>query len=161
MPPNTRCIDMSIPQRLGRAHVYEIETVSDDLILIHGEDDAQPRRIHMDGRPHPDVIPDAERSYTGHSIGRWDGETLVIDTALFRSQENGHAGYPSGTQKHLVERFTLSDDKTHIVIDITVEDPEYLAAPISHRFQWQHSPHIVRLPHSCDTESALGYLADD
>ena len=161
MPPNTRCIDMSIPQRLGRAHVYEIETVSDELILIHGEDDAEPRRIYLDGRSHPDDIPNEQRSYTGHSVGHWEGETLVIDTTYFPEQDNGHAVYPSGQQKHLVERFTLNDDKTHIVIDFTVEDSEYLSAPISHTFNWQHSPHVVRLPHSCDIESALGYVTED
>ena len=158
LPPNTRCVDMSIPQRLGRAHVYEIETVSENLILIHGEDDAEPRRIYLDGRPHPKTIPEDQQSYTGHSIGRWEGGTLVIDTTHFKYQDNCHAGYPSGGRKHLVERFTLSDDKTHIVIDVSMEDPEFLTAPVVHQFQWQHSPHIVRLPHSCDRESALGYL---
>ena len=152
---------MSIPQRLGRAHVYEIETVSDELILIHGEDDAVPRSIYLDGRSHPENIPNEQRSYTGHSVGHWDGDTLVIDTTLFRAQDNGHGGYPSGLSKHLVERFTLNEDKTQIAIDFTVEDPEYLSAPISHTFEWQHSPHVLRLPHSCDTESALGYIAED
>ncbi len=161
LPPNTRCVDMSIPQRLGRAHVYEIETVSEDLILIHGEDDAEPRRIYLDGRPHPETIPEDQQSYTGHSIGRWEDGALVIDTTHFKHQVNGHAGYPSGSRKHLVERFTLSEDKTHFVIDITMEDPEYLTGPVAHRFQWQHSPHIVRLPHSCDRESALGYLEEN
>jgi hypothetical protein len=159
-PPNTQCIDMSIPQRLGRAHVYEIELVSDSLILIHGEDDAEPRRIYLDGRDHPTQIPEAERSYTGHSIGRWEDDTLVIDTTHFKRQSNGHAGYPSGPQKHLTERFRLNEDKTQIEIEIEVDDPEYLTGALSHTFQWQHSPHITRLPHSCDPESALGYIVD-
>jgi len=159
-PPNTQCIDMSIPQRLGRAHVYEIEIASDDLILIHGEDDAEPRHIYLDGRQHPDQIPDAEMSYTGHSIGHWEGDTLVIDTRHFKRQSNGHGGYPAGPRKHLVERFRLSEDKTHIIIDFTLDDPEYLTGAASHIFEWQHSPHITRLPHSCDPESALGYVAD-
>ena len=160
LPPNTQCIDMSIPQRLGRAHVYEIEFASDDLILIHGEDDAEPRNIYLDGRAHPEEIPNAERSYTGHSVGYWQDDTLVIDTAHFKEQSNGHGGYPSGSQKHLVERYRLSEDKTHIIIEFTLDDPEYLTAAVSHTFQWQHSPHITRLPHSCDPESALGYIAD-
>lgn len=158
--PNTQCIDMSIPQRLGRAHVYEIELVSESLILIHGEDDAEPRRIYMDGRDHPMQMQEAERSYTGHSIGHWQGDTLVIDTIHFKRQSNGHAGYPSGPQKHLIERFRLNDDQTQIDIEIEVEDPEYLTGTLSHSFQWQHSPHITRLPHSCDPESALGYIVD-
>ena len=161
LPPNTRCIDMSIPQRLGRAHVYEIEFVSDELILIHSEDDAEARRIYLDGRAHPAAVPDEARRYTGHSVGRWEGETLVIDTANFKYQENGHAGFPSSHRKHLVERYTLSDDGTEIRIDLTLEDPDYLTAPLTHTYRWQHSPHVTRMPYSCDTESALEYLAED
>ena len=61
----------------------------------------------------------------------------------------------------LAERYTLSEDGTGITIDFTLDDPEYLTAAVSHTNQSQHSPHIVRLPHSCDPESALGYLAED
>lgn len=155
VPRNAQCIDMPIPQRLGRAHVYEIEIVSDDLILIHGEDDAEARRVYMDGREHPMTIPADELSYTGHSIGHREGNTLVIDTIHFKPIPG-----ETGPDKHLVERYRLSEDKTHIIIDFTLEDPGYLAAPVSHTYQWQHSPHITRLPHSCDLESALGYLAE-
>lgn len=156
LPRNAQCIDMAIPLRLGRAHVYEIEIVSDDLVLIHGEDDAEARRIYLDGREHPVSIPEDELSYTGHSIGHWEGETLVIDTAHFKP-----VPAEVGPRRHLVERYRLSDEGTHIVIDFTLEDPDYLTAAVSHTFQWQHSPHITRMPHSCDRESALGYLAKD
>ena len=161
LPRRARCIDMAIPQRLGRAHVFEIEFASDDLILIHGEDDAEPRMIHMDGRGHPESIPDGEKTWTGHSIGRWEGGTLVIDTRHFRDHPEGNSAGPSGSEKRLVERYTLGEDGTGIIIDFTLEDPEYLASPVSHTYEWQHSPHITRLPHSCDPESALGYLAED
>lgn len=161
LPRRARCIDMAIPQRLGRAHVYEIEFVSGDLILIHGEDDAEPRMIHMDGRPHPESIPADEKAWTGHSIGHWEGETLVIDTRHFRDHPDGNSAGPSGSEKHLVERYTLSEDGTRIVIEFTLEDSEFLTAAVSHTYEWQHSPHITRLPHSCDPESALGYLAED
>lgn len=161
LPPRALCVDMAIPMRLGRAHVYEIEFVSDDLILIHGEDDAEPRRIYMDGREHPASIPDDDKTWTGHSIGHWEGETLVIDTRHFRDHPGGSGAGPSGSLKHLVERYTLNEDRTRIVIELTLEDPEYLTSSVSHTFEWQHSPQITRLPHSCDPESALGYLAED
>ena len=161
LAPNARCIDMAIPQRLGRAHVYEIEFVSEELILIHGEYDAEPRRIYLDGREHPASIPDDEKRWTGYSTGRWDGETLVIDTRHFRDHPNGNGAAPSGSGKRLVERYTLSDDRTRIVIDFTLEDPEYLASSVSHTYEWQHSPRITRLPHSCDPESAMDFLAED
>lgn len=161
LPPNAECVDMAIPMRLGRAHVYEIEFASDDLILIHGEDDAEPRRVYLDGRDHPDSIPEEEQSWTGHSIGHWEGDTLVIDTRHFKYHPGINGIGPAGSQKHLVERFTLSEDGTQIVIDFVLEDPEYLSDSVSHTYRWQHSPHITRLPYSCDLESAQGFLVTD
>ena len=147
------CIEHPIPLRLGLAHVYEIEIVSDDLILIHSEDDAEPRRIYLDGRGHPESIPEEELKYTGHSIGHWEGGTLVVDTVHFKPMPG-----EVGARKHLVERFRLSDDRTHLIIDFTVQDPDYLTGPLSHTYRWQHSPHIVRLPHGCDLHTAGWYL---
>ena len=81
----------------------------------------------MDGRGHPDGT---ERSNQGHSIGRWDGDVLVVDTTNFafnRAPVFGRParaeGVPSGLDKHVVERFRLSEDHTHIVIDFAMEDP--------------------------------------
>ena len=160
LPPNARCIDLSIPGRLGRAHVYEIEFAAEDLILIHSEDDAEPRRIHLDGRSHPESIPEDGQSWTGHSVGRWEDGTLVIDTRHFRPHPGGNGAPPSGSSKTLVERFRLNEDRTRIVIDFTLDDPQYLSSTVSHTYEWQHAPHITRLPYSCDPESALGFLAD-
>ena len=147
------CIEHPIPLRMGLAHVYEIDIVSDDLILIDSEDDTEARRVYLDGREHPESIPEDELSYTGHSIGRWEGDALLIDTVHFKPMPG-----EVGPRKHLVERFRLSDDRTHAIIDFTVEDPDYLTEPISHTYQWQHSPHIVRLPYSCDLRTAGWYL---
>lgn len=149
----SQCIDTPIPETLGRAHVHEIEIVSDELVLIHSEDWSEPRQIFLDGRDHPVSVPEDERSYRGHSIGHWEGETLVVDTVLFKPVPG-----EAGPNKHLVERYRLSDDKTHIILDFTVEDPDYLSAPVSHTFQWVYSPQIVRLPYSCDLETAPWYL---
>ena len=110
----------------------------------------------MDGREHPSSVPETGQSYTGHSVGHWEGDTLVIDTIHFKPIPG-----EVGPRKHLVERYGLSEDRTHVIIDFTLEDPDYLTASVSHTYRWQHSPHITRLPHSCDLESALGYLEDD
>jgi hypothetical protein len=56
------------------------------------------RIIHMDGRGRPQS---GERSLQGHSIGRWEGETLVIDTANFADHSDGNFMFiPSGAGKH-------------------------------------------------------------
>ena len=78
---------------------------------------------------------------------------MVVDTVLFKPVPG-----EAGLRKHLVERYRLSEEWTHIIIDFTVEDPDYLAEPVSHTFRWQYSPHIVRLPYCCDLETADWYL---
>jgi len=67
-------------------------------------------------------------SYAGHSIGKWDGDTLVVDTIGF---EAGVLSPPtrSSEQMHIVERFTLDREKVALRRDYTVTDPVYLAAP--------------------------------
>ena len=85
VPTNVRCYNYALlPMHLGRAHVFEIEFAGDDLILVHGEDLEFPRRIYLDGREHPESVPVEDMSYMGHSIGRWEGDTLIVDTRHFR-----------------------------------------------------------------------------
>lgn len=112
----------------------------------------------MDGRPHPD--PDV-RFATGHAIGRWDGDTLVIDTANFADHRSPYQiGVPSGGQKHVVERYRLSEDGTHIDVELTLDDPEYLSEPLVHSRQLIYSPHLEMLHGDCDEESTSRFLAD-
>jgi len=74
------------------------------------------RIVDMSGRPHP---PASMRFLTGDSVGRWDGDTLVVDTTNF-SKESGFRG--ATTSMHLVERFTRVDKDT-LRYEFTVDDP--------------------------------------
>lgn len=117
----------------------------------------------MDGRGHPNG---SERSVQGHSIGRWEGDVLVVDTTNFaehRAPIYGRPtrpeGVPSGLSKHVVERFRLSEDGTHIVIDFSVEDPEYLAEPFTGAVRWYYAPHFEYMGFDCDPENARRFSA--
>ena len=69
----------------------------------------------MDGRGHPE---NGERTNQGHSIGFWEGEVLVVDTALFADYRSGSLdGVPSGAAKHVVERYSLSPDRTQLIVE--------------------------------------------
>jgi hypothetical protein len=83
------------------------------------------RRIHIGMKEHPDNL---EPSYAGHSIGNWEGNTLVVDTVGFAE---GVLSPPtrSSEQMHIVERFTLDTEKTALRREYSVTDPVYLAAP--------------------------------
>ena len=83
------------------------------------------RRIHIGMTEHPDNI---EPSYSGHSIGNWEGDTLVVDTIGFSA---GVLSPPtrSSEQMHIVERFTLDTGAMGLKREYSVTDPVYLAAP--------------------------------
>jgi hypothetical protein len=83
------------------------------------------RQIHIGMTEHPANL---EPSYAGHSIGNWEGDTLVVDTIGFAE---GVLSPPtrSSEQMHIVERFTLDTAKMALKREYTVTDPVYLAAP--------------------------------
>jgi hypothetical protein len=87
-----------------------------DHVVVLNEMIHSARIIPLDGRPH---APASLRSLTGDSVGRWDGDTLVVDTSNF-SQNAGFRGATSNL--HLVERFTRVDKDT-LKYEFTVEDP--------------------------------------
>jgi hypothetical protein len=79
----------------------------------------------------------------GNSIGRWDGDTLVIDTIAFTPDPSGlGANVPSSAGKHTVERLTLTDDHLRLRYEVTVEDPVYLTGPGKLVQQWDHRPDL-------------------
>ena len=108
---------------------------------------------------HPE---NGEPTLHGHSIGRWEGRTLVVDTAQFAPHKEGLAmgGYPSSTRKHLVERFTLNADGKHLDYEVVLEDPEYLRGAITYRSQWDYRPDLAPTGLACDLAVARRFLAD-
>jgi hypothetical protein len=87
-----------------------------DHVVIVNEMIHSARIVALNGRPH---APKDVRSLTGDSVGRWEGDTLVVDTTNF-SQEGGFRG--ASTNLHLVERFTRVDPDT-LRYEFTVDDP--------------------------------------
>ena len=86
------------------------------------------RIVYLDGRSHtdPDII---VRTFNGESIGRWEGDALVVDTVGFRGDhhwlDQGGASIPAGEQLHIVERIRLINDRKQLEIEYTMTDPEY------------------------------------
>ena len=86
------------------------------------------RIVYLDGRSHtdPDII---VRTFNGESIGRWEGDTLVVDTVGFRGDhhwmDQGGASIPAGEQLHIVERIRLINDRKQLEIEYTMTDPEH------------------------------------
>jgi hypothetical protein len=133
--------------------------IGDDEVVIHFDNsgDHVVRTIHMNAEHPADVQP----SRHGHSVGRWDGDTLVIDTMGYEPNGSGvGANVPSSPGKHTVERLTLTEDRLRLRYEITVEDPVYLAEPGTLTQQWDHRPDLEFSPaaEACDDDVAARYL---
>ena len=145
-----QCIPASTPRALASVYLKEIE-VHEDRILLRNELYNLERTIYLDGREHPE---NSSRTNQGHSIGRWEDEVLIVDTTLFEAHPYSTSlpGLPSGPDKHVIERFALSEDGTRIVIDFALEDPEYLEEPFVGKVVWYYAPHLEMLGFDCDPE---------
>jgi hypothetical protein len=133
LEPHTRCKPSGGP----RQHLtpYGVEFLEmDDLKRIFILDVGGPhtvRTIYMDGRPHPkDWIP----SYYGHSVGHWEGDTLVIDSVGYNEKfwlDRGRAVHTE--QLHMIERLTRLD-ANNIRYQTTIDDPGAYTAPWTGEF---------------------------
>jgi hypothetical protein len=98
------------------------------LVVLYEMDNAH-RQIYTDGRKLP---VDPQPTWGGYSVGRWEGDTLVVDAAGFndRTLLDG-SGHPHSEQMHLQERFHRRDFG-HMDLTVTVDDPEMYTKPLSY-----------------------------
>ena len=137
--PYTACLPMSVPRvnpypwkfamsytGKGLTHIY----------VLHETGDAGAHRvIYMDGRPHPkDPVP----TWWGHSIGRWEKDTLVVDTIGYNDKFwFDSRGTPHTEQLHTIERFTRTNFGT-LVNAFTLDDPGTFSRPVQLTFTATH-----------------------
>jgi hypothetical protein len=85
------------------------------------------RVIYLDGRSHsaPDIV---VRSFNGESIGRWEGNTLVVDTQYFVNDhhwmDQGGSSIPASDELHIIERIRMINNGTVLEIEYTMTDPK-------------------------------------
>jgi len=119
------------------------------------------REIYMDGRPHPEG--DAlNPTFLGHSVGRWDGDTLVVDVVGFNETTwIDFFGHPHTDALHVVERFSRLDKNT-LRYEATIVDPGAYSAPwtVGWDIRWQ--PEGELMEYICqDNNRYLYHLTDD
>jgi len=144
---SARCIANPPPfQNSSTNYLTGIE-ILEDRVMIRNEFIDVVRTVYTDGREHPQSM---EPSNQGHSIGRWEDGVLIVDTRFLAAHRSGNgAGIPSSTQKHVVERFSLSEDRTRAIVDVMIEDPEFLAEPFTGRTEMTYVPHLQLYRYDC------------
>jgi hypothetical protein len=119
--PHARCKPSPGPRQMGTAYGFEILDAP-ELQRIFIFDIGGPhsfRVVFMDGRSHPPAL---EPSH-GHSVGRWEGDTLVVDTTGFSERSWIDAeGLPHTEQYHQIERFSRTEFGT-LKYEVTIDDP--------------------------------------
>ena len=118
-----RCISSGVP-RLGGPYSQNVHIAQtpDHVLLLH-EMIHEFRIVPLDGRPH---LPGSVRQWLGDARGRWEGETLVVETTNIRDDQR-FRGLSQGSMR-LVERFTRIDDDT-LRYEVTFEDPNLWTQP--------------------------------
>jgi hypothetical protein len=111
-----------------------------DAVVVHVEMNHDTRIIHLDGRPH---LPSTIRLWMGHSIGHWEGNTLVVDTTNFNDGGGlyGSAGGNFGWDRnlHLIERFSLLDANT-LLYQFEIDNPTAFTRPWKGELTLSRSP---------------------
>lgn len=154
--PGVDCVPFSAPLYMVLPGFKQI-WLGEDSVVIRGEDGAVERTVYMDSTRDDTAIP----SVQGHSIGRWEGDTLVVDTARFLPHRLGiAAGLPSGSGKHVVERFRLDPDGTSLTYTFVLEDPQYLTRSVTGTATWAYRPDVAFSPQQCITDNARRFLAE-
>lgn len=132
---------------------YFMEVVQwPDRVLFRYEKDDQLRTVWLDGREPPPN----EYTIQGFSVGRYEGDTLVVETTHFTFDITGfddYNGIPSSQLKKVTELYWMADDDLNITL--TVEDPMFLREPASYTTRWLRAPEGYKLnSYGCDAVEA-------
>ena len=121
--PQAQCLPSPVV-RLGP--LFQFVQSKDYMIRISDDDSPGFYQIYLDGRPHPS---DPNPAWYGHNIGRWEGDTLVVDRVAFHERVwLDREGHPHSDKLHVIERYRRPD-LGHLEFETTVEDPGILAKP--------------------------------
>lgn len=143
--PGVDCLPLGIPISSLVSEVHKI-VQTPGLIVILLEVDNAHRQIYTDGRKLP---VDPQPSWLGYSAGKWDGDTLVVDTVGFNDKAwLDVLGHPRSEAMHLVERYHRRDFG-HLDVEMTFDDPKMYTQPFSIRITHQLIPDSDILEYFC------------
>ena len=158
--PSARCL----PSGVALLHYFGLnKLVQTPTLLVNiGEMDvAASRQVFLDGRGHPT---DLDPTWMGHSIGKWEGDTLIVDTIGFNGKswiaDTIPAAFPYTEMLHLTTRFRRPD-LGHLEMDVTFEDPGTFTKPwnlktVSDLAQGEEVQEVICNENNQDVEHLIG-----
>jgi len=128
--PVMTCLPLGIPRQGPPARIFHTDT---DITMLYraGVDGAggyaEHRMIALDGKPH-DPRRAASYTYMGYTVGKWEGDTLVLDSIGFSDETwLGRGGFFHSDQMRVIEKFTRTGNQ--LLYEVRVEDPVVLVEP--------------------------------
>ncbi|HEY3823898.1 MAG TPA: hypothetical protein VGL82_05040 [Bryobacteraceae bacterium] len=143
----SQCIPYGVPTMMSVA-IYPVEFIQTaKQVTIISEAFSEVRRVYMNV---PQAKPeDVAPGYYGRSVGRWDGDTLVVDTVGIKPSIGGYRGMPHSDQMRISERIRLvAPDYLHD--QITINDPVVLEKPVTYTLGYKRMPNYEMVEFVCD-----------
>jgi hypothetical protein len=157
--PDAHCKPLGLMQL--HTHPFEKKIVQSPgtmVILYNANNDV--RQILTNGQTLPEVGPELAPWWYGYSVGKWDGDTLVVTTVGFRDDVWLDVnGSPLTSSGKMVERFTRTDFGT-LQIDVTIQDPKAYTEPFTVRVMQQLMTNGELFESVCEDRDATHYLGD-
>ena len=142
----------------GGTTFFPLEVIQKDKqVTLINENMGMTRRVHTDGAALPD---DVESSWMGYSVGRWEGDTLVVDTAHMRAGlangsgvtvqgAEGEPRIPYSPATRLKERIRSVDGGQYLEVEVTLEDPVLYTRPMTIRRYLRRAPELQMYEYVC------------
>jgi hypothetical protein len=145
------CFPPGVPRVYLHPFPLQIVQIPGQVTILYEYDNLS-RRIYTDGQPHnTDLAP----TWMGDSIGKWEGDTLVVDTTNFNEKTwLDRIGHPHSAALHLVERFRRVDPK-NLQIELTIEDPKAYTKPWTAHLFYQLKPGWKLLEQFCEDNDSF------
>ena len=158
MEPHNQCLPMGVPRvtpfpyRFVQNYTHKAAT---HIFILHEGNIHTYRQIFMDGRQHPKEL---DPTWLGHSIGKWEGDTLVIDTVGYNDKFwFDRRGHPHTEQLHTIERWTRKD-QGHLENIVTIDDPGAYTKPFTVKFMATWTPGDELLEYICQENNQYGVV---
>ena len=160
--PMVACLPPGVPRAnlggtRGMPHPFKVVQTPTLVVFLYETSTNQTfRQVFLDGRPHPT---DPQPTWLGYSIGRWEGDTLVVETTGFngRAWVDTGSGHPQTDAAHVTERFTRRNIG-NMDIDITIDDPKAYMKPWTARVPVNLLPDSDLIETFCENEKDLGRM---
>ncbi len=115
-----RCLPPGVPRITLQARPFEIVQMPNRILFVYEGGAHVWRQVWMDGRAHPK---DPNPNWLGHSVGHWEGDTLVVDSVGFNDRTwLDDARHPHTERLHVIEEYTRIDPLT-MKYEVTIDDP--------------------------------------